>query len=252
MQTLTPGSILGHAVRRREDPRLVTGTGHYVDDMQPEGCLHIAFVRSTLAHARIRSLDVEAAAAAPGVVAVLTGADLGLPDRVGFPMVAATLARAPLATERVRFVGEAVALVVAESPGQAADAAQLVELDLEPLPVLVDPEIARRADAPLLFPEHGSNIAGHFDSSREEDVLAGADVKIRGRFVNQRLAPVPMEPEAILVVPEGGRLLVRATSLVPFGLRAEMASSLDMSLADIRVVVGDIGGGFGAKAGARA
>jgi len=251
MQTLTPGSILGHAVRRREDPRLVTGTGHYVDDMQPEGCLHIAFVRSTLAHARIRSLDVEAAAAAPGVVAVLTGADLGLPDRVGFPMVAATLARAPLATERVRFVGEAVALVVAESSGQAADAAQLVELDLEPLPVLVDPEVARRADAPLLFPEHGSNIAGHFDSSREEDVLAGADVKIRGRFVNQRLAPVPMEPEAILVVPEGGRLLVRATSQVPFGLRAEMASSLDMSPADIRVVVGDMGGGFGAKAGAR-
>src|SRR5437763_1633324 len=152
MQTLTPGSILGHAVRRREDPRLVTGTGNYVDDTQPEGCLHIAFVRSTLAHATIRSLDVEAAAAAPGVVAVLTG----------------------------------------------------------------------------------------------------ADVKIRGRFVNQRLAPVPMEPEAILVVPEGGRLLVRATSQVPFGLRAEMASSLGLSPADIRVVVGDMGGGFGAKAGARA
>src|SRR6266853_3993807 len=104
MQTLTPGSILGHAVRRREEPRLVTGAGHYVDDLQPEGCLHIAFVRSTLAHAEIRSVDVQAAAAAPGVVAVLTGADLGLPDRVGFAMVAATLARAPLATERVRFV----------------------------------------------------------------------------------------------------------------------------------------------------
>ena len=252
MQTLTPGSILGHAVRRREDPRLVTGTGNYVDDTQPEGCLHIAFVRSTLAHATIRSLDVEAAAAAPGVVAVLTAADLGLPDRVGFPMVAATLARPPLATGRVRFVGEAVALVIAESPGQAEDAAQLVGLDLEPLPVVVDPEVARRADSQMLFPEHGSNIAGHFDSTREDDVLAGADVKIRGRFVNQRLAPVPMEPEAILVVPEGGRLLVRATSQVPFGLRAEMASSLGLSPADIRVVVGDMGGGFGAKAGARA
>ena len=251
MQTLTPGSILGHAVRRREDPRLVTGAGHYVDDRQPEGCLHVAFVRSTLAHARIRSLDVEAAKTAPGVVAVLTGADLSLPDRVGFAMVAATLARAPLATERVRFVGEAVALVLAESPGQATDAAQMVGLDLEPLPVVVDPEIARRADSTLLFPEHGSNLAGHFDSSREEDVLAGADVKIRGRFVNQRLAPVPMEPEAILVVPEAGRLLVWATSQVPFGLRDEMASSLGMSPADIRVVVGDMGGGFGAKAGAR-
>src|SRR6184192_443972 len=166
MQTLTPGSILGHAVRRREDPRLVTGTGNYVDDTQPEGCLHIAFVRSTLAHATIRSLDVEAAAAAPGVVAVLTAADLGLPDRVGFPMVAATLARPPLATGRVRFVGEAVALVIAESPGQAEDAAQLVGLDLEPLPVVVDPEVARRADSQMLFPEHGSNIAGHFDSTR--------------------------------------------------------------------------------------
>ena len=229
----------------------MTGAGRFVDDMQLEGCLHVAFVRSTLAHARIRSLDVHAAASAPGVVAVLTGADLGLPDRVGFAMVAATLARAPLAVERVRFVGEPVAVVIAASPGEAEDAAQLVGLDLEPLLVVVDPEAARRPDSAHLFPDHGSNLAGHFDSSREEDVLASAAVRIRGRFVNQRLAPVPMEPEAILVVPEGKRLLVRATSQVPFGLRAEMASSLGMSPADIRVVVGDMGGGFGAKAGAR-
>ena len=252
MQTLTPGSILGHAVRRREDPRLVTGTGHYVDDTQLNGCLHAAFVRSTLAHATIRSVDIAEAAAAPGVVAVLTAADLSLPDRVGFAMVAATLARPQLAMGRVRFVGEPVALVIAESPEQAEDAAQLVGVDLESLPVVVDPETARRPDSPLLFPAHGSNTASHFDSTREEDVLAGADVRIHGRFVNQRLAPVPMEPEAILVVPEGKRLVVRATSQVPFGLRAEMASSLGMSEADIRVVVGDMGGGFGAKAGARA
>ena len=95
------------------------------------------------------------------------------------------------------------------------------------------------------------NLAGHFDSSREEDVLAGADVRIRGRFVNQRLAPVPMEPEAILVVPQAGRLMVWATSQTPFGLRAELASSLGMAPDEIRVVVGDMGGGFGAKAGAR-
>src|SRR5436190_2597823 len=251
MPTLTPGSILGHAVRRREDPRLITGAGHFVDDIRPERCLHVAFVRSTLAHATIRSLDVAAAAGAPGVVAVLTGNDLRLPARVGFQMVPETLARPPLATERVRFVGEPVALVVAESPGAAEDAAQLVDLDLEPLAVVVDPEAARRPDAPLLFPSHGSNGANRFDSSREDDVFAGADVKIRGRFVNQRLAPVPMEPEAILVVPEGERLLVWATSQTPFGLRAELASSLGMSPSDIRVVVGDMGGGFGAKAGAR-
>src|SRR6266568_847470 len=251
MPTLTPGSILGHAVRRREDPRLVTGTGHFVDDMRPERCLHLAFVRSTLAHARIRSLDVVAAAAAPGVVAVLAAADLGLPARVGFQMVPEALARAPLAIERVRFVGEPVALVVAESSGVAEDAAQLVGLDLEPLAVVVDPEAARRPDSTLLFPAHGSNVANRFDSGGEDDGFAGAEVKIVGRFVNQRLAPVPMEPEAILVVPEAGRLLVWATSQTPFGLRAELASSLGMSPAAIRVVVGDMGGGFGAKAGAR-
>src|SRR5438046_3023472 len=251
MPTLTPGSILGHAVRRREDPRLITGAGHFVDDIRPERCLHVAFVRSTLAHATIRSLDVAAAAGAPGVVAVLTGNDLRLPARVGFQMVPETLARPPLAIERVRFVGEPVALVVAESPGAADDAAQLVGLDLEALPVVVDPEAARGPDSPLLFPAHGSNVANRFGSSREDDVFAGAEVKIRGRFVNQRLAPVPMEPEAILVVPEAWRRLVWATSQTPFGLRAELASSLGMSPSDIRVVVGDMGGGFGAKAGAR-
>src|SRR2546430_8720034 len=97
MATLTPGSILGHAVRRREDPRLVTGAGHFVDDIRAERCLHVAFVRSTLAHARIRSLDVAAAAATPGVVAVLTGDDLRLPARVGFQMVPAAFGRPPLA-----------------------------------------------------------------------------------------------------------------------------------------------------------
>ena len=251
MQTLTPGSILGHAVRRREDPRLVTGTGRYVDDIQPAKCLHVAFVRSMLAHAAIRTIDVEAATAAPGVVAVLTAADLGLPARVGFPMVPAPLARPPLAVEHVRFVGEPVALVIAESPGEAEDAAQLVGLDLEPLDVVVDADAGRRAGSALLFPAHGSNVANHIASRAESDVLADAEVTIRGRFVNQRLAPVPMESEAILVVPEAGRLLVWATSQAPFGLRAAMASSLGMGPDEIRVVVGDMGGGFGAKAGAR-
>jgi len=251
MQTLTPGSILGHAVRRREDPRLVTGTGRYVDDIQPERCLHVAFVRSTLAHAAIRTIDVEAAAAAPGVVAVLTAADLGLPARVGFPMVPAALARPPLAVGHVRFVGEPVALVVAESPGEAVDAAQLVGLDLEPLDVAVNAEAARHTGSAQLFPAHGSNVANHIASRADADVLAGAEVTVRGRFVNQRLAPVPMESEAILVVPEAGRLLVWATSQAPFGLRAALASSLAMAPDEIRVVVGDMGGGFGAKAGAR-
>jgi len=141
--------------------------------------------------------------------------------------------------------------VVAESPGEAVDAAQLVGLDLEPLEVVVDGDAARHAGSALLFPAHGSNVANHIAPRVDGDVLAGADVTIRGRFVNQRLAPVPMEPEAILVVPEAGRLLVWATSQTPFGLRAALSSSLGMAPDEIRVVVGDMGGGFGAKAGAR-
>ena len=246
-----PGSILGHAVRRREDPRLITGAGRYVDNLRPEQCLHLAFVRSALAHATIRAVDIAAAAAAPGVVAVFTAADLGLPARVGFQTVPEAFARPPLAVGRVRFVGEPVALVVADSPQAAADAAQLVGLDLEPLEVVVDGEAARHAGSILLFPAHGSNVAGHFAPRGDSDILADAEVTIRGRFVNQRLAPVPMEPEAILVVPEAGRLTVWATSQTPFGLREAIASSLGMADSEIRVVVGDMGGGFGAKAGAR-
>src|SRR2546427_2758165 len=251
MQTLMPGSILGHAVRRREDPRLITGAGRYVDDLHQDQCLHVAFVRSARAHATIRGVDVAAAAVAPGVVAVSPAAALGLPARGGFQMVPEVFARPPLAEGRVRFVGEPVALVVAESPQAAADAAQLVGLDLEPLEVVVDAEAAHHAGSVLLFPAHGSNVAGHFAPRGDSDVLAGAEVTIQGRFVNQRLAPVPMEPEAILVVPEAGRLTVWVTSQTPFGLRAELASSLGMAESEIRVVVGDMGGGFGAKAGAR-
>jgi carbon-monoxide dehydrogenase large subunit len=251
VQTLTPGSILGHAVRRREDPRLITGAGRYVDDIQQVRCLHAAFVRSTLAHASIRAVDTAAAASAPGVVAVFTAADLSLPARVGFQMVPEVFARPPLAEGRVRFVGEPVALVVAETSHEAVDAAQLVGLDLEPLEVVVDADAARHAGSELLFPAHGSNVANHFAPRGDDDVLAGAEVTIKGRFVNQRLAPVPMEPEAILVAPEAGKLTVWATSQTPFGLRAAMASSLGMAEGDIRVVVGDMGGGFGAKAGAR-
>src|SRR3982074_422413 len=253
MQKLTPGSILGHAVRRREAPRLITGSGRYVDDIQPDGCLHVAFIRSPLAHATIRALDVAAAVSAPGVVAVLPATDLALPPPLGGALrrARAFSGRPPFAKGRVRFVGEPVALVIAESPEAAVDASQLVELDLEPLEVVLDPEAARHAGSALLFPDHGSNVANHFPPRGDDDVLASAEVAVRGRFVNQRLAPVPMEPEAILVVPEAGRLTVWVTSQTPFGLRAEMAASMGIAEGYIGVVVGDMGGGFGAKAGAR-
>src|ERR1700716_2842525 len=128
MTILGAGSILGHAVRRREDERLVTGTGRYVDDIQPPGCLQVAFVRSALAHAEIRSVDTDSALAEPGVVGVFTAADLDLPARVGFQTVPAPFARPRLAAGRVRFVGEPVAVVVAESREAAAARAPLVSV----------------------------------------------------------------------------------------------------------------------------
>jgi len=145
MQTLTPGSILGHAVRRREDPRLITGTGRYVDDIQQDECLHVAFVRSTLAHATIRAVDVAAAAAAPGVVAVFTAADLGLPARVGFQMVPEVFARPPLADGRVRFVGEPVAVVIGEDELVAQEALDDIAVDYEELPAVLTPRGGARA-----------------------------------------------------------------------------------------------------------
>ena len=244
-------SIFGHAVRRREDPRLITGTGRYVDDVQPAGCLHAAFVRSPVAHAMIRSVDSSAARSVDGVLAVLTATDLELPERVGFPMVPPVLARPPLATDRVRFVGEAIGVVIAGSRQAAVDAAQRVDVDFEPLAPVVDPDAARHGRGGFLFPAHESNLAGHFGGDSEDDPLAGADVTVKGRFVNQRLAAVPMEPDTILAVPEDGRLTVWVTNQTPFELRSVIASSLGISDGDVRVVVPDMGGGFGAKAGAR-
>ena len=229
----------------------MTGTGRYVDDVGAPGCLHLAFVRSPLAHAEIRAVDVAPAETLPGVVAVFTAENLELPARVGFEMVPAVFARPRLATGRVRFVGEPIAAVVAESRAAAADASHSVSVDLVPLTPVVDASAALRQPEPAVFEQHGSNVAGHFTAGTDEDPLVGAEVIARGRFINQRLAPVPMEPEAVLAVPEGGRLTLWATSQQPFALRAEVASSLGLEESDVRVIVPDMGGGFGAKAGAR-
>src|SRR5215469_3884971 len=156
-----PGSILGSAVRRREDPRLVTGAGRYVDDLAPEGTLHAVFARSPLAHARLRRIDMSAAAAVPGVVAALTAADLDLPPRLSFAVVPEVFARPPLAVDVVRFVGEAVAVVVGESRSAAVDGAEAVSADYDPLPVVATPEQAAAEGAGLVRePAAGARPAG--------------------------------------------------------------------------------------------
>src|SRR5689334_16831260 len=216
-----PHSILGTAVRRIEDPDLITGATTYVGNIVAgrTDVLHAAFVRSPLAHALVTGIDTSAAAAAEGVVAVYTAADLGLPAHHGLMVLNPDMPRPPLATDRVRFVGEAVALVVAESKAAAVDAAELVEVDYDPLPAVVDAEAALEADAPLQFPDVGSNVAGGLRSAEGAAVLDGAEVVVRARMVNQRIAVVPLEGNAILADPTDAdhTLVVHVSTQMPHG-----------------------------------
>src|SRR4030081_376072 len=141
---------LGGAVRRREDPRLVSGAGRYTDDVQPEGCLHAVFVRSTMAHARLPSIDLDAARQVPGVVGVFAALDLSFESET---------ARPRLCSDEVNFVGDCIAVAVAETRGQAADAAAAVQIDYEPLPVVVDSERAVEPNAPKVHAGMDDNLA---------------------------------------------------------------------------------------------
>jgi carbon-monoxide dehydrogenase large subunit len=246
----TSGSILGNPVRRTEDPRILRGDADYFDDLPVEGLLHVAFVRSTMAHARIESVDTSEAAAMPGVVAVHTADDLSLEPGQGFAMVPAALARPPLARDVVRFVGDIVAVVVAETRAQAVDAAEMVIVDYDPLPPVIDPEAALADDAPLLFPEHGSNLAIEFNFGDDPSILDDADIVVEGRFLNQRLAPVPMEPNGILVELDGDDgLTAHVPTQNPHGVRDPLAGIVGLNEERVRVVATAVGGGFGAKAG---
>ncbi len=248
---MQPGSILGHPVLRTEDPRFLTGAARYTEDVPAEGALHVAFVRSPLAHARLLRVDATEAAAMPGVVGVFTAADLPEVELAGASDdVPAAMRRPALADGTVRFAGEAVAAVVAETRAGALDAAETVFPDLDPLPVVVDPEAASGRGAPLLFPEVGTNVAVVHMFEPDPGALDGAEVVVRARFVNQRLAPVPMEPNGALAVPdpETGGVTVWAPSQGPHGVRNMIAEQLGLEPELVRVISTNVGGGFGAKA----
>ena len=247
----TSGSILGNPVRRREDPDILTGVSEYFDDLAVPGLLHVAFVRSTIAHAVLEGIDTADARSMPGVVAAYTAVDLDLPDFHGFMMLPGTMNRPPLARGRVRYVGDIVAMVVAETKAQAVDAAEAVIVDYDPLPAVVDPEAAIEPDAFVVFDEQGSNVANAMGTGPVEGVLDGADVVVSVRIVNQRVAPVPMEPAGIVVVPgepAGGFTFFAATQ-GPHGVRDELAAKLGLEKGNVRGANPAVGGGFGAKAG---
>jgi len=247
------GSLLGNRVPRVEDPELLTGAARYVADVGVPGMLHLAFVRSTVAHARIESVELSGARSMPGVVAVLTAADLHLPVVHGFMVLNEQAGRPPLAVGKVRFVGDAVAAVVAETSAQAVDAAEAVVVDYDPLPAVADPEAALAPGAPLQFEEIGSNLAAGARDPEGDDPLAGADHIARVRVVNQRVAVVPMEPAAITAVPgddgAGHRLSVWVSTQMPHGFHSALCRTLDLDPAEVRVVAPHVGGAFGAKAG---
>ncbi len=253
----------GAAVRRVEDPALVRGQGRFTDDVTLPGQAYLAFLRSDRAHARIVAIDTQAARAMPGVLAVHTGADLvaaGVkpiavapsfkrPDGQPF----ATPPKRALAHEFVRYVGEGVVAVVAESPAAAKAALNAVVVDYEDLPAVAD---ARRATAPgaqAVWPAAPDNVAAemrHGDAAAAEAAFARAAHRVTLDLVNQRLAPVTMEPRSVLAYVEDGRLTLRMSSQMPSGVRNSLAEVLPGRTQDnVRVLVGDVGGGFGMKTG---
>ena len=250
---VTSGSILGNRVVRTEDPRLLTGVARYVADLRAElgpGLLFAHFVRSEVAHGTLVAIDTTEAAAMPGVEAVWTATELDVAPHHGFAKVHDDFARPPLATDRVRFVGEALAVVLADSPGAAADAAAAVWADIDPLPAITDPEDAFGADAALVFPDHGSNIAVSESPDAQLDLTAVSDVVVRGRYVNQRVNVAPMEPHGVAAAPGAdGRLVVWPSNQFPHGVHASIAAILGLTRDDIHVITPQVGGGFGGKAG---
>lgn len=243
------GSILGAAVKRVEDPRFITGAGRYLDDMPVAGALWAVMVRSTVPHGIVTGIDTAAAAEMPGVAGVFTAADL----EIGPMTIAATGAtdetrRPVIVSDRVRFVGDIVAVVVAETPAEATDAAEMVWPDYELLPAVATPAAAESEDAPLLFPELGSNVVLEGGLDVEGDVMAGADVVVRIELENQRLAAVPLESNNALAIPrDGGGLDVWLGSQSVHGARNTIAKTLGIDRDQLHVKVPDMGGGFGAK-----
>jgi carbon-monoxide dehydrogenase large subunit len=247
--------IVGAPVKRTEDPRLLTGLGSYTDDRQVAHVLHVAFRRSDQSHARILAIDCEAACAAPGVVAVLTAEDLA--DAVKPLIATSRMANycatpiLPLARGKVRYVGEPVVGVIAESRYQAEDALELIGVDYAPLPVVIDAETAAGDGAPLLHEEARTNVlvSREFKRGDVDAAMEAAPVRVKGRFRMHRKTPVAMEPRACLAEYDAGRdaLTLHSATQVPGIVRDALSAALDMPGHRIRVVAPDVGGGFGGK-----
>jgi len=256
---------IGRSLLRREDRRLLTGRGQFIADLELPRMLHVAFIRSPLAHARIRSVDLSRAAAAPGVALALSGVELArllppLPDtQLSLPSKWTSHIehefhnpqQPGLAHDKVRHVGEALAVVVAESRYAAEDAAELVRLDLDPLPAVVNAEAALASGAPLIHEHLQTNLFGAFSMGKGDvaAAVAGAPHKLQRRFYHHRYAAMPMECRGVAALhdPRTDSITIWSATQVVHWVRREVAAILGLPEARVRCVALDVGGGFGLK-----
>src|SRR5712691_10991593 len=251
------GRIVGTPVARKEDLKLLTGQAKFVDDINLPGQVWLAVVRSPYAHARIKSVDVKGALAHAGVVTAYSGDDLAEDWQTPLPCAMLPTEdtnqpnHRPIATDKARYVGDGVAVVVARSREAARDAAELVQVDYEPLPAVIDPEQALADGAPLVHEEFGTNRCYTWELSAGEvdEAFAGADVTIKERYRQQRLIPNAMEPRGVIVEPQPatGEFTVWSSTQVPHIVRVMLSMMLGISEAKLRVIAPDVGGGFGSK-----
>ena len=248
--------MIGERVLRTEDPDLVMGRGTFIDNLALPGATHVVYVRSAMAHARIRGIDIAVAQDMPGVLGVFTHADVvadGLgPLPMDMPLLPAGIRRPALADGTVRFVGELIAAVVAESRALAVDAAEAVFVDYDALPAVVDPEEALTSDV-LLFPEHASNVVVELSAGQEVD-FSNCEVIVESRIVNRRIAPSPLEGRVSAsrweeAGPDGIRRLTHWQACQgAHPIRNQLCAFYELPPEQIRVITPDVGGGFGAKA----
>ncbi|MDR7434600.1 MAG: aerobic carbon-monoxide dehydrogenase large subunit [Armatimonadota bacterium] len=247
----------GEPIKRNEDPRLLTGRGTFVDDIRPPGLLHAAFLRSPFAHARILSIRTEKARALPGVVAVYTHADLPpalqepLPKLIPHPALIHHKTQYALAPDKVRHVGEPIAVVIAENRYVAEDALELIEVEYDPLPPVVDLEQAIQPDAPLVHEDAGTNVCAHYTQrvGNVEEAFAKAAYVFTERFVIDRGTAAPMECRGVVAQwePKMRQLTVWDSTQAPIPIRNGLARLFGLPQSSVRVIAPDIGGGFGPK-----
>ncbi|MFM1650552.1 xanthine dehydrogenase family protein molybdopterin-binding subunit [Brevibacillus sp. B_LB10_24] len=248
--------LIGARIKRKEDPRLITGNGHFTDDIKLPGMLHAAFLRSPYAHARIKRIDVSEALKLPGVTAVFTGADIAKKMKAVPAMWFVTGSdlkpkpRSPLAVDKVLYAGEAVAVAVAEDRYTARDALDLIVVEYEELPAVVGQEAAMQEGAPLLHEDVPNNLALVWKAGEiPDEVFEQAEVVVRQRLYNQRVIPNPMETRGAVAQynPGSGEMTIWCTTQNPHIHRMVYSEVLGIPESKLRIIAPDVGGGFGAK-----